>query len=108
MITVRQQGRYDQEIGDCNEFVEYFTSFVPTLSVSLQCLTFLSISLVARLVQGGGQAILRDPQRQRARLQHGRAFSALCNAAKARSQRDGDDRQRDQHLDQRETRGSQC
>src|SRR5258706_1308848 len=51
----------------------------------------------------GGQPVLRDPQRERAALEGSRTLRALCDAAEAGGQRHGDDRQRDQDLDERET-----
>ncbi len=50
----------------------------------------------------GGEPILRDPERERARFQRSGAVRALRDAAKSGGQRDGDDGQRDEHLDQRE------
>ena len=52
---------------------------------------------------GKRQAVLCDPECERAGLQCGSAVRALSDAAKARRQRDGKDGQRHQHLDQRES-----
>ena len=49
-----------------------------------------------------GEAVLRDPQRQRALLEQRRAVGRLRERAHAGRQRDRDDRQRDQDFDQRE------
>ena len=51
----------------------------------------------------GGEPVLRYPKGERARLQRRGAVGALSDAAKASRQRHGQDRQRDQDLDQRES-----
>ena len=50
-----------------------------------------------------GEPVLRHPKGERARLQRGGAVGALSDAAKTSGQRHGQDRQRDQDLDQRKT-----
>ena len=50
-----------------------------------------------------GEPVLRHPKRERARLQRRGAVGALRNASKTGRQRHGQDRQRDQDLDQRKT-----
>ena len=46
-----------------------------------------------------GEAVLRDPQRERALLQQRRAVGGLRDRAHARGQRDREDRERDEDLD---------
>ena len=53
-----------------------------------------------------GEPILRHPKRERARFQCRGAVGALRHASKTGRQRHGQDRQRDQDLDQRESPAS--
>jgi hypothetical protein len=53
-----------------------------------------------------GEPVLRHPERERARLQRGGTVGALSDAAETSGQRYGQDRQRDQDLDQREPTAS--
>ena len=50
-----------------------------------------------------GEPVLRYPKGERARLQRGGGVGALSDAAKTSGQRHGQDRQRDQDLDQGES-----
>ena len=75
-----------------------------------ECSAALRVSTVALADRGRrllelrrGEPVLRHPKRERARLQRRGAVGALRHASKTGRQRHGQDRQRDQDLDQRES-----